>query len=176
MTKTNKLLVAGINFSIRQATPEDASSLEKLMLEIAQWLKDKGSTQWNELLQGKDVHHLMQKITANEVFLVSQNEQIAGAMILQNTPSDWDKSLWQEKNHKKACYLHRLMVSRLFSGYQLSLAMIKYAESLTRSEQIPRLRLDTKSDVPFLNKLYQSAGFTLKGVQKGYSLYEKVLY
>lgn len=176
MTKTNELLASGIHFSIRQATPEDASSIQKLMLEIAQWLKDKGSTQWNELLQGKDVHHLKQKITANEVFLVSQNEQIAGAMILQNMPNDWDKSLWQEDTRTEACYLHRLMVSRSFSGHHLSLAMIEYAENLARSQQIPKLRLDTKSDVPFLNKLYQSAGFTLKGVQKGYSLYEKVLH
>ncbi|MBC1522034.1 GNAT family N-acetyltransferase [Listeria aquatica] len=176
MTKTNKLLVADDTFSIRKAMPEDAQALQELMLETARWLKEKGSSQWNEILQGKDVHNLSEKTAANEVFLVqSQDGQVAGSMIIQESPNDWDKALWQEETANKAHYLHRLMVARAFSGQHLSQAMIQFAATFTISEQVPRLRLDTKKDVPVLNQLYQSAGFTLKGIQNGYSLYEKIL-
>ncbi|EUJ28218.1 hypothetical protein MFLO_12506 [Listeria floridensis FSL S10-1187] len=169
----SKIFAGESSFDIRLAKPEDTEELSDLMINTAKWLKEQGSLQWNALLSGNDVHGLAAKIHDCEVYHVSKDGEIAGTMILQQAPSDWDTNLWQESAAEPAYYLHRLVVARKFSGQNLSHAMLQFAEQVTSDAEVPLLRLDIMKRVQVLNDLYQSAGFSLKGVRNGFSLYEK---
>ncbi|WP_088840570.1 GNAT family N-acetyltransferase [Listeria sp. ILCC797] len=168
----SKFAVNGVNFEIRQATSKDYQAVEKLMIDTATWLKKSGSTQWNDILDGTDVHQIRERIHQNEVFLLTQKEQTAGTMIVRKTPSAWDENLWEEQATEPAFYVHRLMIARPYKGLQLSARMLQFAEELAASARIPFIRLDTLASNNALNQLYAET-FTFLNSKDGYSLYQK---
>ncbi len=168
----NKFTINNIDFQIRQATPKDYQDIEKLMLDTATWLKKSGSTQWNDILNGTDVHQISERIKQNEVFLLTQKNQTAGTMIVRRTPSNWDKNLWEERAAEPAFYIHRLMIARAYKGLRLSSRMLQFAEELAALSHIPYVRLDTLASNKMLNQLYATT-FSFLNDKDGYSLYQK---
>lgn len=170
----NKITAGGLEFLVRFALPHDRPKIMDLMMDTARWLKESGSTQWGDILHGFDVHNIEQRIELGEVALFETAAgELAGAMIIRKTPSDWDVDLWGDLANDKAYYLHRIMVAREFSGISFSKQMINFAEKLAEEQSVPFVRLDCIETNDTLNQMYLRYGFAFSGKKNGFNLYQK---
>ncbi|WP_341277962.1 GNAT family N-acetyltransferase [Paenibacillus sp. FSL H8-0537] len=176
-----KILNPSVNDDIYafQAGPEDEVAVRELIMETARWLNGMGSTQWGGLLQGEDSHNLAGAIARGEVFAFRKagGEELAGSVILQQQPSDWDRKLWGEVEAGKgsAIFLHRLVVNRQFSGKGLGSDMMAWVERGIQYSGKDRIKLDCIANNEKLNRFYKQCGYTYKGEASGWSIYEKLL-
>ncbi|WP_239255735.1 GNAT family N-acetyltransferase [Listeria ilorinensis] len=160
-------------FYIRQASPEDQLALEELLMATARFLQASGSMQWQDILTGQDKHGLSLSITKKEVYIChSEKAELAAALIIRETPLEWDSTLWEDKITDSAIYLHRLMVDRTFAHHGLGQEMLRFACRFALQRKIPHVRLDCLADNPFLCSFYESSGFTWTGQKKEYALFE----
>ncbi|NIK76842.1 GNAT superfamily N-acetyltransferase [Paenibacillus castaneae] len=162
-----------------QAQPEDEKSVRELILQTARWLNSMGSTQWAGLLHGQDSHNLSGAIMQGEVFAFrkADEDELAGSVILQQNPSEWDKKLWGEEavSNGNAIYLHRLVINRRYSGKGLGAEMMSWVEDGIRFAGKDHIRLDCIANNEKLNRFYIQCGYTYKGETDGFSIYEKLL-
>ncbi|MBC1332204.1 GNAT family N-acetyltransferase [Listeria booriae] len=170
----NKIVLSDTTLTMREASVSDGGSLQQLMIDTATWLKESGSTQWGDILEGKDVHQLRDRIRDGEVFvLCDADEQLAAAFILRKTASEWDAGLWRNQKQVPARYLHRLMIARKYAGQNLSLTLLDWASGESQRTGYDWLRLDCIASNQKLNTLYQVAGFTKSETVDGFCIYEK---
>lgn len=148
------------NLLVRQANPEDYEKIREMLIGTAEWLKEKGSTQWKGLLNGKDVHDTPKAIERGEVYLAEIDKKPAGMFVLWDEQSEWDKGLWGKDSSKDHYYLHRITVARSFHGMGLGIDLVKAAIEIARKENKKQLRLDCIATNNFLNQFYPSCGFT----------------
>ncbi|MBC6309213.1 GNAT family N-acetyltransferase [Listeria sp. FSL L7-1582] len=175
-TNKNNISLGNSIFTMQEASVSDEASLQQLMIDTASWLKNSGSSQWSDILEGKDVHGLKNRIRDGEVFLVRETKSkgIAAAFILRKTASEWDERLWRDHGYQTpARYLHRLMIARAFAGQNLSQALLDWAAIESAQNNYQYLRLDCIADNQKLNTLYQNAGFTQMAIIDGFCIYEK---
>lgn len=158
-----------------QSTADDAPAIMDLLLQTAQWLKSKGSTQWGALLQGEDHHNTKESARRGDVYLFKDGETLAGIVTLLRSPSPWDIALWGEEGHEQAVYLHRLAINRAYSGVNLGDAIVQWVHTSIRFDGKDRIRLDCIDSNPVLDKFYRSAGYTYKGhSDSGFNLFERL--
>ncbi|MEB9895601.1 GNAT family N-acetyltransferase, partial [Bacillus cereus] len=118
-----------------QAETADTEAIMSLLYRTAAWLNSKGSTQWNELLQGVDVHGMADSIAKGDVFVFKRGGDPAAVVMLLQQPSAWDRELWSslcdkgEAGHDDSIYLHRLAIDRAFAGSQLGHAVLRWVEA-----------------------------------------------
>ncbi|EUJ27904.1 GNAT family N-acetyltransferase [Listeria cornellensis] len=173
-TNKNNFLLGKSIFTVHEASVSDTASLQQLMIDTASWLKSRGSSQWADILEGKDVHGLKNRIQDGEVFLVRASDQVAAAFILRKTASEWDERLWRDHGYQTpARYLHRLMIARDFAGQNLSQAILDWASTESAQSHYQYLRLDCIAGNQKLNALYQNVGFIQLAIVDGFCLYEK---
>ncbi|TKH45122.1 GNAT family N-acetyltransferase [Paenibacillus terrae] len=164
-----------------QAGAEDQEQVQELILQTARWLHSRGSTQWGNLLQGKDDHNLGGAIARGEVitFRTSEDHALAGAVILQQQPSAWDRKLWglddADSDGGTSVYLHRLVVDRDRTGKGLGRELVQWIEKGIRFTGKDRIRLDCIAGNDKLNQFYQQCGYTYIGETGGYNIFEKML-
>ncbi|MGW9529682.1 GNAT family N-acetyltransferase [Paenibacillus terrae] len=164
-----------------QAGAEDQEQVQELILETARWLHSKGSTQWGNLLKGKDDHNLGGAISRGEViiFRTSEGHLLAGSMILQQQPSLWDRKLWglneADSEPGTAVYLHRLVVDRHNTGKGLGRELVQWIEKGIRFTGKDRIRLDCIAGNDKLSQFYRQCGYTYIGETGGYNIFEKML-
>lgn len=161
-------------FNIRQANDQDTNRVLRLLTDTAKWFKTKGSTQWRDLLKGIDTHHTKEAISRGDVFICMSGKELAGMVMLLQSPSKWDQNLWQltDKEPNDSIYLHRLAINRQYANQQLGRKIVKWCQQHIQFEGKKKLRLDCIAHNDYLNQFYQKADFTYMGEKGGYSLYE----
>ncbi|GMK37138.1 putative N-acetyltransferase YesJ [Paenibacillus sp. CCS19] len=163
------------NIDVVQSTAEDAPAIMNLLLQTAQWLNSKGSTQWSGLLRGEDHHNTTESASRGDVYLFKDGESLAGIVTLLRSPSAWDINLWGEEGHERAVYLHRLAINREYGGRNLGDAMLQWVHTSIRFEGKDRIRLDCIDSNPQLDTFYRSAGYTYAGhSDAGFYLFERM--
>ncbi|WP_282936553.1 GNAT family N-acetyltransferase [Paenibacillus sp. RC67] len=162
-------------FTMSQARPEDTEAIMALLLEIAEWLRSKGSSQWKGLLEGHDSHDTAGAIRRGDVFICKFEEDVAGTVLLLREQSDWDNKLWGSNAHHEdqAIYLHRLAVKRKYANTGLGQAILQWCDSGIRFDEKKIVRLDCIANSLLLNNFYSQNGYAYKGEKDGFSLYEK---
>ncbi|WP_161879479.1 GNAT family N-acetyltransferase [Alkalibacterium sp. MB6] len=144
----------------RLARPSDESEIKSLLYETAVWLSTKGSSQWSGLLKGEDVHNIERAIQRKEVFIVSDDEVVVGTFALWNTQTEWDKDLWGEDTSEDYLYLHRVALSPHAHGKNYGRSLLSAAKEVAKEQNKKEIRLDCIASNDYLNKFYQSNGFT----------------
>lgn len=158
-----------------QSTAEDTPAIMDLLLQTAQWLNSKGSTQWSALLRGEDHHNTKESARRGDVYLFKDGEKLAGIVTLLRSPSAWDINLWGEEGHEEAVYLHRLAINREYGGRNLGDAMLQWVHTSIQFEGKDHIRLDCIDSNPQLDKFYRSAGYTYVGhSDSGFFLFERI--
>ncbi|MBE1442065.1 GNAT family N-acetyltransferase [Paenibacillus sp. OAS669] len=158
-----------------QAQPQDTEAIMALLIEIAEWLRSKGSSQWRGLLEGHDSHNTVEAVRRGDVFVCKKEGSIAGVVMLLQKPSEWDYKLWGAEAHPedRAVYIHRLAVKREFANSGLGQAILQWCDSGIHFDGKTIVRLDCIASSPQLNQFYSRNGYTYKGEQDGFSKYEK---
>ncbi|WP_256758047.1 GNAT family N-acetyltransferase [Cohnella sp. WQ 127256] len=147
--------------SVNRAEPEDTQEIMRLLVNTAEWLLRKGSSQWSHLLRGEDSHNTPEAINRGEVYLFNQEEQTVGMVILLQKPNSWDHDLWGERaNDDQAIYVHRLAINRKFAGKGYGKHMMKWIED-TGASQLDKgvIRLDCLAHNEVLNEFYSGLGY-----------------
>lgn len=145
---------------IHQATTNDVVLIQGILKQTAQWLKSIGSTQWSEILEGKDNHNTPLAIERGEVYYATMDNQVAGMFILWNKQSSWDKEMWGYDHNQEWLYLHRVNIVREYAGTSVAQQMIEEAKKVAVKKQVKGIRLDCMAEKNYLNNLYQGVGFT----------------
>ncbi|WP_127530449.1 GNAT family N-acetyltransferase [Paenibacillus kobensis] len=158
---------------VSQAEEIDTADVMSLLIQTAEWLRSKGSTQWSALLNGEDHHNTARSIARGDVYLFKEKAALAGIVTLLRDPSEWDIRLWGESGHDGAVYLHRLAINRAYGGRQLGKHMLKWVHSGIHFDGRDRIRLDCIETNPQLNQFYKDCGYEYVGANGGFCLYEK---
>ncbi|EJW19635.1 N-acetyltransferase [Paenibacillus alvei] len=159
-----------------RALSTDTEHVMALLHNTAKWLQERGSTQWNALLQGQDTHNTADAILNGDVFLFKQEGQIAGMVILLTTPSPWDRLLWGNDSVEESVYVHRLAINRNYAGQHVGSGILAWTASGIAFPNKRSIRLDCMSGIPALESFYRGAGFAYQGrTDNGYLLFEKNL-
>lgn len=164
-------------FMMEQARVEDTEQVLSLLVETAQWFKERGSTQWYALLEGVDSHRTAEAVQRGDVFVCKVADEVVGMVMLLQQPSEWDRDLWalQEDAANDAIYLHRLAIRRKYANEHLGEAILTWCQQSIRFEGKKKIRLDCVADNAFLNAFYRRKGYTYIGERAGYSMFELML-
>lgn len=164
-------------FEVALAQPGDTEEVMALLVEIAGWLRSRGSTQWAGLLEGKDSHNTANAIKRGDVFVFKRDDEIAGMVLLLGSPSQWDRELWGDKafDGDGAVYLHRLAVRRKYARAGLGRTILNWCTSGISFPGKAWMRLDCVADNSTLNSFYSANGYGYAGENNGFCMYEKAL-
>ena len=154
----------------------DACKEDLLQKNIYQW------GEWGNNYPGKD--YLNKSINQEELYVLRINNEIVGAVILnENQSKEWNIINWT-KIDGKALIIHALVIDPKHQNNGFGKKLIFYCEQYARENKYTSLRLDsfTKNDIS--NKLYQRFGYKNLGLvifdmkpegNKEYYCYEKLI-
>ncbi|MNV76620.1 Acetyltransferase (GNAT) family protein [compost metagenome] len=176
MEHTFEILIPTINnkFEPALAQPEDTEEIMSLLVETAEWLRSRGSSQWEGLLEGNDSHDTVGAILRRNVFVFKQGTEIAGLVMLLQKPSQWDVHLWEDKAQEDdgAVYLHRLAVRRKYARTGLGHGILNWCSTGVRFANKRLIRLDCVAENDTLNSFYTRNGYLFVGEKEGFNTYE----
>lgn len=161
---------------VRRAAPGAFPLIKEILTATAVWLKEKGVNQWQHLLTDEEDAEIMDALDKGETYIIWKGNDPVATFNLNMTPSAWDHSIWQDAVDEEAIYLHRLAVSRKYSGQNAGGFMIQWILRFMVQEGMKILRLDCVAQNTVLNNFYESQGFTFKGTSENdHSKYEQVV-
>lgn len=160
-------------FTITLAIEKDTPVVIRLLKNSAEWIRQKGMSQWGYLLEGGEDEEIARDIKAGTTYLVKDSdENIVATFNFSSEQNDWDIDMWGKRTDK-AHYLHRLAVSENYRHQKIGSRLLRWMDE--QSDGL--IRLDCVANNPALNELYRNAGFTLIGLKgegdNTFSLYEK---
>lgn len=161
-------------FEITIADLNDLDEVLTLLRSVARWLKQKGSNQWETILNGEDDQEMRLAVENKQTYIVKEDKHIIATFTIYLKASNWDIMLWGRDDSKSA-YLHKLAVIPDKMGKGLGYEIIHWAEQKLRDEGVDRLRLDCVADNNNLNTFYSGNGFEKVGENHGFTLFEKDL-
>ncbi|WP_027109085.1 GNAT family N-acetyltransferase [Lacticigenium naphthae] len=159
---------------VYQAKSKDLPLIQFFLHETAQWLKDKGSKQWNGILEGKDTHNTPQAIEKGEVYIVDLDNEPAGMFVLWDHQSEWDQELWGVDTSFDYYYLHRVTIHRKHAGKGLADKLLYKAIEVAQADHKKAVRLDCLATNAYLNQMYSRAGFEKVGITKEHDAGEQI--
>lgn len=142
-----------MNVRIRQAERQDTDHVSAVLLEAAEWLKERGIPMWraDELTSER----IAADVQSGEFFLAEVGGEIGGTLKFQLE----DELFWSDVPAGEAVYVHRLAVRRPYAGGQLSGELLRWAADRGRRFRRKFLRLDCDASRPRLRAVYERFGF-----------------
>lgn len=170
--KNHKLLE---DYSIIKAEMKHFDTLLDIFLEVAHWLRTNGLRQWSHFLDGYGRDDILASINNGTTLLIVKDEQVVGTVTVELSPDEWDQHIWREIELDSSIFIHRLALSRSYSGHGLGRNIINWIE---REIEFPKnkkfIKLDCVGDNKKLNDYYKMNGFQYIGSSEdGHSKYQK---
>jgi GNAT superfamily N-acetyltransferase len=143
----------------RQATMEDIHLLADWRWEVAAWIHEKGSDQWDTtgLSREEFERRITRSIKAGETWLALDDDGRPIGTIAIDVVGD--EGLWTDEELRQSYVIHRMTVPRPESGRGVGAAMVNFAEDLARSHGRRKLVLDAWNTNKELHRYYESLGF-----------------
>ena len=140
--------------AIQRAQPSDATLIEAMLVEAAQWVDAMGEVMWDvgELAPER----IVAETAAGQFYLALADGEPAGAIRFQLE----DQLFWPDlPDDRTSAFVHRLVVRRRFKGQGISTALLGWAVDHARALGRSYLRLDCDKSRPKLMALYEGLGF-----------------
>jgi GNAT superfamily N-acetyltransferase len=139
--------------TISQALPAETESVSSILLEAAQWLRERGIPMWrgDEL----SAERIESDVAEGYFFLARRGGEAAGTIKFQLQ----DTLFWPDTPEDEAAFVHRLAVRRAFAGGQLSALLLSWAAERAMGLGRRFLRLDCEASRPRLKAVYERCGF-----------------
>jgi GNAT superfamily N-acetyltransferase len=139
--------------TISQALPRDTETVSSILLEAADWLKERDIPMWraDELSRER----IAIDVAEGHFFLARCGGEAAGTIKFQLQ----DTVFWPDTPADEAAFVHRLAVRRAFAGGELSAELLRWAGERARSLGRHFLRLDCEASRPRLRAVYERYGF-----------------
>ena len=143
----------GTIVTVRQASADDAVTVDGMIREAAAWVDALGEVMWED---GElDAGRIRDEVAAGMFFLAVIDGEVAGAIRFQLE----DPLFWPDRPAGEAAFVHRLVVRRAFKGQGVARALLEWAVGHARAQGRGLLRLDCDANRPKLRALYESCGF-----------------
>jgi GNAT superfamily N-acetyltransferase len=138
---------------ISQALPRETESVSSILLEAAQWLRDRGIPMWRD--DEFSPERIGTDVAAGNFFLAKcAGEAVATIKFQLN-----DTVFWPDTPADEAAFIHRIAVRRAFAGGQISALLLRWAAERAKSSGRRFLRLDCEASRPRLRAVYERFGF-----------------
>jgi GNAT superfamily N-acetyltransferase len=162
-------------FTLRVAREDDLQKVLTLLVEAADWLQTKGTTQWDYYLTDLEGNkeEVLESIKKQNTYLLVDDGQAVATLTLEDEPSEWDSDIWgEEASQENVIYLHRLVVNRKYSGGGIGDALIDWAKEDVRNRGKNYIRFDCLNNNVGLNNYYQRH-YRLKEIANIYGKHSK---
>jgi GNAT superfamily N-acetyltransferase len=138
---------------ISQALPQETEIVSSILLEAAQWLRERGSPMWRD--DELSSERIFADVVAGYFFLAECDGEAVATIKFQLH----DTLFWPDVPAGEAAFIHRLAVRRAFAGGQISALLLRWAAE--RAEALGKrfLRLDCEASRPRLRAVYERFGF-----------------
>ncbi|GGO24125.1 hypothetical protein GCM10010116_48540 [Microbispora rosea subsp. aerata] len=144
--------------TLRRATPADLQGVLTLLARTAGWLNGLGVRQWPA--GGFPAERIEPLIREGVMYVLDDGEGDAVPAATIAVDDHADAEFWTPADRPgDALYVHKLAVSRTYSGRGLGEALLDWATLRAAAHDRPYLRLDCAKDNPRLQAYYRRAGF-----------------
>ncbi len=149
-----------MQIDIQLAESRNIEEIVGIVRQTAKWLKTKGIQQWSE---NYPICRLEEELLNAELFVVRDRfNKTIGTLSLSKAMSEF----WPDDRSQKSStsiYLHRVAVSREYSGLNLGNEIITWAINYCKKQDIGLLQLECDKSNPFLPDFYRICGFECVG-------------
>jgi GNAT superfamily N-acetyltransferase len=139
--------------TISQALPREAESVSSILLEAAQWLRERAIPMWRS--DELSPERIATDVAEGYFFLARCGREAVGTIKFRLE----DTLFWPDTLVDEAAFVHRLAVRRAFAGGQLSALLLKWAAERAMGLGRRFLRLDCEASRPRLRAVYERYGF-----------------
>jgi GNAT superfamily N-acetyltransferase len=140
---------------VRQATAVDAPIVTAILLEVSDWLAQRGDVMWEE---GElDEARIADEIARAQFFVAERDGEPAGVVRFQLE----DRLFWPDLPGRDSAFIHRLAVRRRFAGTGVSTALLQWSAGQARALGKRWLRLDCDAQRAKVRAVYERFGFRL---------------
>lgn len=139
--------------SVRQAAPNDLSTVSSILLEATLWLQQQNKVLWEESDVSPDS---LRKDTELGLFYIAFCGNTAAGVVKFQTE---DLVFWLDVPQENSAFIHKLAVRRSFAGGSVSTAILQWAVKQSRDLGKQFLRLDCVADRSHLRLVYENFGF-----------------
>ncbi|GAA1271406.1 hypothetical protein Psi02_51700 [Planotetraspora silvatica] len=146
-----------VELTLRRATPGDLPTVLTLLAEAAKWLNAAGVHQWPD--GGFPAARIEPLIEQGTMYLLDDGSDPVPAATMA-LDGHADPEFWTRHDRPgDALYVHKLAVSRAYSGQGLGEMLLDWAAGRAAEEGRRWLRLDCAKDNPRLQAYYRRFGF-----------------
>lgn len=153
-------------YVLRLGTPGDLGEVRGLVRDAADWLRaSKNTDQWERPWPDRvrHVERMLNDLLKGKTWILWDG-MVAAATITVDTdePLDLrDQPVWpDDKRHKPALYVRRVIVRRHYSGRGLGAALLHWAAGIAaRDHQVALIRVDVWTTNTELHAYYESQQF-----------------
>nr|WP_102028412.1 GNAT family N-acetyltransferase [Salirhabdus sp. Marseille-P4669] len=106
-------------YQVRVAKESDVESILELLVNAAEWLATKETSQWDYYITDLEgnTKEVVDSIAKASTFLVEIDNEVVASVTLEKEPNDWDQEIWgADSKREDVMYLHRLVVHRNYTN------------------------------------------------------------
>jgi GNAT superfamily N-acetyltransferase len=145
------------SIAVRRASgPGDIELVAKMWTHSAEWLREKGSDQWQYPVKMQNIEAA---VADNTCWLVFRDEAPIGTITLDTNA---ESQYWfPEDDPNAALYVHRMVIEQNERGEEIGSALLDWAGDRAEGAGRRWLRLDAWRSNEALHRYYQDRGFEL---------------
>lgn len=161
----------------RRAGQQDLPTVYRMYRKAVEKMNREGIPQWDEIYP--DYKTIEEDIRLGQMYLLAEGETVLAGVVWNRTcdPEYGDVS-WNVQEEPVGI-IHRLCVNPDYQNRGFAGKTLACTEDAMRREGYRTIRLDSFTGNPYANRLYQRAGYQMRGditLRKGrFHVYEKAL-
>ncbi len=174
-----------MNEKIDKAYVDDLDKIDCMYINSKRNLLENNVYQWGDWDNNyPDREFLNDASIQEELFVLKYDEEIVGAVVLNEHQSKEWKSINWSKTEGKALVIHALVIDPKQQNKGFGKKLLSFCEKYAKDNKYSNIRLDSFKKNNVSNRLYQSSGYTNVGTvvfdmkpenNKEYYCYEKIL-
>jgi SAM-dependent methyltransferase/GNAT superfamily N-acetyltransferase len=143
------------NITIKQATETEIPTLESILLDTVNWLREMGQPLWDEAEITWAA--LSKNYKIGDFYIAFLGDEPAGCMALV----DYDPFFWPDIKKGDSLFIHKLAVTKTARKAGVSDSLMGFFKSQGSERGVKTLRLDTDALRLKTRAFYERHGFTL---------------
>jgi GNAT superfamily N-acetyltransferase len=152
---------------LRRATERDEAIIVGLIDEAANWLRTKGTDQWDRPWPNEQERRarILRSIRRGTTWILWEGRLPIATLTAEPDNNQYDLPIWpEEMQHDPAVYVCRLVVSRSHSGQSLGARLLDWAGlSAKQGRNALWIRVDVWTTNEALHAYYEALGFDFWG-------------
>ena len=142
---------------IRKAVLTDIDTILSITKACAKAMILNGIFQWNAFYPNKLA--FINDLERNELYVLEKENTIIGCIVISTLMDEEYKPInWLTENETNV-YIHRLAIDPKFQGQGYAQQLMDYGEQYAREHHFRSVRLDTFSQNPRNQRLYETRGY-----------------